>query len=236
MKQLDDNWLTEGLMDFEYKQYVLLAYLSEVKKCFDLARLYPPLSDLVFHYQNLLALKDQKQILHKRFPQKLSKADLDSLKLQYKQVVEDDALMKLIEDVVEFALPQMKSLLEEGKDLYTFVEEHLEISPVGISPLHKLEGYFFIAHHDSKDTDVYWYQVSVLENASERFRAIQTHFVERFAQSLAHSFEQIKLELVRRNKDLPNPATYLVYSNLSFPLKETLLPIAKRALVRCVCQ
>lgn len=30
MKTLNHNWLTEGLIDFEYKKYILLSYLQEV--------------------------------------------------------------------------------------------------------------------------------------------------------------------------------------------------------------
>ena len=57
MKKLEKDWLTSGLIDFEYKKYILLAYLQEVKGNFDSNKLYPHLSDLIFHYQNLLDLK-----------------------------------------------------------------------------------------------------------------------------------------------------------------------------------
>ena len=35
MKQLNPNWLTEGWVDFEYKKYLLLAYLQKVSIDFD---------------------------------------------------------------------------------------------------------------------------------------------------------------------------------------------------------
>ena len=53
MENLKDNWLTEGLIDFEYKKYQLLGYLQKVKDSFNRVELYPFLSDLVFHYRNL---------------------------------------------------------------------------------------------------------------------------------------------------------------------------------------
>lgn len=31
MERLDNNWLTQELIDFEYKKYVLLAYFKTVK-------------------------------------------------------------------------------------------------------------------------------------------------------------------------------------------------------------
>jgi len=44
----------------------------------------------------------------------------------------------------------------------------------------------------------------------------------------------MRLKLVQKNRDLPNPATYLINSKYTYPLEETVLPVAKRLLVRYV--
>ena len=44
----------------------------------------------------------------------------------------------------------------------------------------------------------------------------------------------MKVGLIKENKDLPNPAVYTINTSLSFPVEETLLPIAKRCLVRYI--
>ena len=59
---LSKNWITEGIIDFEYKKYILLAYLQHIKSEFDERKLYPMLSDLFFHYQNLLQFKENKYV------------------------------------------------------------------------------------------------------------------------------------------------------------------------------
>ena len=61
MKKLSSNWFVEGLQDFEYKKYVLLAYLQGVKQAFDQALLYPVFSELIAHYQDLHAFQQSKQ-------------------------------------------------------------------------------------------------------------------------------------------------------------------------------
>ena len=76
MKTLGIDWFIEGSIDFEYKKYVLLAYLQEINRHFDKRRLYPNLSDLVFHYNNLLYFKQNKTTLQNAFPQRLTKADI----------------------------------------------------------------------------------------------------------------------------------------------------------------
>lgn len=234
MKQLDKDWLTSGLIDFEYKKYILLAYLQEVKGNFDSVRLYPYLSDLVFHYQNLLTLKKNKELIYENFPKKISKADFEKLRIQYKKVVADDDIMSELEEILHFALPQVQTMLQEGKDLFDFVEEHLEISPIGISPLRFEEGYLFLDEKNVRETYIYQYQLTVFENAHETFRAIHVIFLETVLKSIGKTFENMKLDLIRKYQKFPNPAAYLVYSQLSFPLQETLLPVAKRLLVKYV--
>jgi len=72
MEHLKDNWLTEGLIDFEYKKYQLLGYLKRVKESFYRVELYPFLSDLVFHYRNLMTLRENKLMTGESFPKELA--------------------------------------------------------------------------------------------------------------------------------------------------------------------
>jgi hypothetical protein len=53
-------------------------------------------------------------------------------------------------------------------------------------------------------------------------------------KSIVNSFEQIKLNLIKQWKDLPNPATYLFLGDYPMPFHETLLPVSKRLLMRIV--
>ena len=64
MKALNKDWITENSLDFEYKKYVLLAYLQSVEKEFEVQRLYPALSDLVEHYRNVILIKENADQLN----------------------------------------------------------------------------------------------------------------------------------------------------------------------------
>ena len=232
MKKLDKDWLTSGLIDFEYKKYILLAYLQEVKGNFDSIKLYPYLSDLIFHYQNLHTIKKNKKLLYENFPKTISKADFERLSIQYQKVIDNDDLMKEMEEILHYALPKLAHTLQEGKDIFDFVEENLEINPIGITPLRFEEGYLFLDAEHVREMQVYQYQLTIFENAHETFRAVRLVFLETIIKSIGKTFENIKLDLIQKYRHLPNPATYLIYSALSFPLQETLLPIAKRLLVK----
>ncbi|HLF33217.1 MAG TPA: hypothetical protein VI583_03200 [Cyclobacteriaceae bacterium] len=234
MKNLKSDWLTEGLIDFEYKKYILLAYLKGVRHNFSLNRLYPFLSDLIFHFRNLHRIQSNKMMIYEQFPGTISKADFEKLQVSYKKIVEDNDIMKEISDIIEFSMGQFKDLLEEGKDIYEFVEENIELVPIGVSPLYDREGYLLVEELKNTELEVYRYQVTIFESADEKYQGVHTRLIDTFEKSMSTTYEYVKLMLVKRYKDLPNPATYLLTAKFTFPHQATLLPVAKRLLVKYI--
>ena len=236
MEKLSKDWLTQGLIDFEYKKYVLLAYLQTVKKSFGKVELYPFLADLVFHYRNLMAVKENKTLIRESFPKELSVEEIRRLELRYRELVEDDGIMNELESIIDFALPKIESSLKEGSVIYEYVESNLEISPVGVTPLYANEGYLFVTQPPEKETNVYRYQVSIFEDSKEQLRSLNTQFIESVDKTLLNTYERIKLDLIKKYKDLPNPAAFLMLSKLKVPFSETLMPVAKRLFVKHISQ
>src|SRR5689334_1612340 len=127
MKQLSETWFAEGYIDFELKKYTLLAYLQEINKYFNENKLYPQLSDLVFHYNNLVAFKENKKYLQEHFPKKLTGLQIEQLQLLYEQMIEDNELMQELEEIINFSAEEIKTTLSNGAEIYEFVEEKLTI-------------------------------------------------------------------------------------------------------------
>ena len=232
MEQLSKDWLTHGLIDFEYKKYVLLAYLKRVKRSFERVELYPHMGDLVFHYRNLLAIRDNKTLLRESFPKELSLEEFHKLELSYRKMIEDDAVMSELESIIEFSIPQVKDSLQEGSVIFEYVESQCEISPIGVTPLYAKEGYLFVTQPPEHETNVYRYQVSIFGDAQDPLRSLNTEFVEAISKTPMVTYESLKLNLLRKYKDFPNPATYLILSRMKFPFSETLMPVAKRLFVK----
>ena len=236
MEKLSKDWITQGLIDFEYKKYLLMAYLQTVKSSFGKVELYPFLADLVFHYRNLQALKENKALLRDSFPKELSLEEFRKLELRYREMIEDDSVMSELESIINFALPQIKDSLQEGSNIYEYVESQCEISPVGVTPLYAKEGYLFVTQPPEKETNIYRYQMSIFEGAQEQLRSLNTEFVERVEKNPLNTYERLKLDLIRKFKDLPNPAAYLILARMKFPFAETLMPVAKRLFVKHISQ
>jgi hypothetical protein len=234
LNSLGLNWFIEGSLDFEHKKYVLLSYLQEINRHFDKSKLYPNFTDLVFHYNNLLAFKQNKTSLQQAFPQRLTKADIEAVKLTYKKIVEDDSSMQEIERIITYALKKMDPAIQIGKEIYDFVESRLNIDPVGLVPLMPYSGYFSLRNGSDKTNWIYEYQLSIFENKDDQYRGINVQFVDTYEQSFSNTPESIKLNLINQRRHLPNPAVFYVQSDINFPLEQTLLPVAKRSLVKYI--
>ncbi|MES2621223.1 MAG: hypothetical protein V4615_10255, partial [Bacteroidota bacterium] len=71
-------------------------------------------------------------------------------------------------------------------------------------------------------------------NLHEKFRGINVKHLHSYTTSVSNTYEQIKYQLIEKHTHLPNPATYAIEFKQSFPLPETMLPVAKRSLVRYI--
>ncbi|MDP2042008.1 MAG: hypothetical protein Q8S14_13140 [Algoriphagus sp.] len=234
MKTLPKNWITEGLIDFEYKKYQLLAYLQEANREFQAVKLYPVLSDLIDHHRVLHELNSGKTQLSNLFPKALNGIDFQSAQLQYQPKVEDGEVMKEISQITDFALPRITRQIEEGRSIYDFVEEQVEFEPVGILPIYNREGFVLMTRESSSDVHAFRYKSNMLQMAGEKFRSITFWLLGIFQKNLVNTLEKLKMQLIREVKELPNPATWRVHSPHVFPIEETLIPLSKRLLLKSV--
>ncbi len=102
--------------------------------------------------------------------------------------------------------------------------------------MHIQEGYLLLKDVGENKVKAYQYNITIFNGPHENYRAVYTDFIDEYRCTYTNTFEHIKLDLIRHHKDLPNPATYAIDTNITIPLQETYLPIAKRMLVRYISQ
>src|SRR4029079_16034407 len=113
MKQLSQTWFAEGYIDFELKKYTLLAYLQQINKYFNENKLYPQLGDLIFHYNNIVAFRENKKYLQEHFPKKLTGIQIEKLQVLYEQMIADDDLMQELEAIINYSAGQMQNTISK---------------------------------------------------------------------------------------------------------------------------
>lgn len=230
--KLSETWFIEGYVDFELQKYRLLAYLQEVNKYFTESKLYPQLSDIVFHYNNLVSFRDNKRFLQDHFPKRLAQIDMQRLELLYEKMLADDELMTELENITQYALDEMKITINNGAEIYDMVEKNLRVEPVGIMPLYKNEGYVLLHYGKYTEIRAYSYTITLFEHQAARYKGLRLQYINSWEQNIVNTNEQIKREIIRSIRTLPNPAVYSIDTPLNMPFDETILPIAKRMLAR----
>lgn len=229
---LSETWFMEGYVDFELQKYRLLAYLQEVNKYFNETKLYPQFSDIIFHYNNLTSFRDNKRLMQDNFPKQLGHIHMQNLELVYEQMLEDSEVMKELERITNYALNEMKCTIDNGAEIYELIEKQLSIEPVGIMPLYKNEGYMLLHYQQYSEVRAYAYTITLFEHHTERYKGVRIEYLDRWDKTINNTCENIKRDIIRNVRTLPNPAVFRIESKLHIPLDETLLPIAKRLLVK----
>lgn len=231
MGTLSENWLTEDLMDFEYKKYIVLGYLQNIKAHFKEQKLYPDFAELIAHYKNLILLKNNTTTLENNFKKTLSGIDYANLKLQYQSIVNDESLNEL-KQIINFSEPLFEQELEKGKSIFDFAEQHIVTNHIGILPLYKTEGYFMLLPYQSKSVTVYSYAFSKINLLKQEVYGLTSNYFSTHTLSISNQVDKVKSELIEANPELPNPAVYLFKAKAELPNEETFLPIAKRLLYK----
>ena len=223
--------------DYEGAQYRVLGELQRVRQAFSRNIIYPYLGDLIKLFSSLTTVMRQLEGFREILPGTIKGFDPDTLKLVYEKPSLQPGHIEPVEDLIRWTLPYLQAAIDEGRTVFEFVEEHLHMEEVGIVPSYVEEGYLMLPDPQKKHLHVLQYTLSVFTHADERFRSLKTAYIKSIPQRGVYASPQsLKLELVAEKRDMPNPATYFFSTDLDFPFEHTVLPVAKRKLMRYLAE
>ena len=220
--------------DLEMNQYRILAGIKKARTEFGQKKIYPSLATLIKLNRELNQIKDERNCLRQKFPKQIKGFDVKGQKVIY-ETSKDLELTDSIENIfelIDWALPQINETIEEGTVLFDFVDKNMLLEQVGILPIYKEEGYFMITDNIALELQVHRYECSIFSSGTEKYRSLKTEVVKTEKQGIIKRLpETIKQEIIKERTDLPNPATYLLDTDLDFPFTETIMPVAKRKMI-----
>lgn len=233
MSGLDLNLFLQAGADFERTQYRVLDALQQMRRAFSQNIVYPHLGALIGLYGTLNNIVGNLGRLRDALPGQIESIDPETYRLiRQKPELRNDGLVS-VEELIRWALPLMQDAIEEGRTIFEFVEENLHMEEVGILPAYVEEGYLIMPDRPHQQLHILRYTLSVFTSADEKYRSLKTAYVKSLPrQDVYPSPRSIKLDLVAEEPDLPNPATYFFATDLDFPFEATVLPVAKRKLMR----
>jgi hypothetical protein len=233
MESLNLELFTGAVDDVERTQYQILAGLQQAQSAFEEQRVYPHLGRLVKLHGALLTVLKRSENFRTPETGHIAGIDWDEKSISYEWPELEDTEMAVVEDLIRWALPQIRTTIEEGRSVYEHVEDNTELETVGIVPSYVQEGYLMVPEHDEDVIHVLRYELSIIQEEGEKHRALRTVHCKTVSEDgLDVHPSNIKLDLLKERRDLPNPATYFSNTDLNVPYKETLLPVVKRRLIR----
>lgn len=237
MSTLNLDLFVRGASDLERAQYEILSGLQVVRRAFSQNEIYPHLSQLVHLFQSLRTILDQSDDIRKAKPGRIAGVDLEKRRVVYDERPIDDEHMAAVEELIHWALPHIEAAIEEGTTIFEFVEDHLKMEEVGVVPSYVQEGYLIVPDARKGMTHVLRYQMSIFSGPDDRYRTLRTSHVKSIPHAqISPAPRVVKMELVSEHRDLPNPATFAFASSIGFPFEPTMLPVAKRKLMRHLSQ
>jgi hypothetical protein len=217
----------------ERTRFEILGGLQKIRSNFHHNKIYPDLAMLIDLHTSLQTITDNAETLQRKYPRTLKEIDFEERKLIYNDVPIHDDNFDSIRELIDWAMPYIQTAMEEGATMFEFVEENLSLEVVGILPSYLEEGYAFVPDNASGVLHVIRYEVSIFTGASEQYRSLKTTLVKSVPRlTILQPAQKLKLELLQEYPELPNPATYSFDTDLDFPFQETILPVAKRRLLR----
>lgn len=233
---MDTDWLFNGILDAEQKQYVLLDYFQKLNKYFEEMKIYPMFIELSLHLGNIQTLINSDKILYteKKFTTNDDELLLSDLKLKDIPVLateEVDEYKKILKN----SQPQLYDYFNFAKSLWSVVYESIDIKVRKNKFNIKSKSGFF--YYQSDEVLYIWQyttkKVYKVENQTK------THLkqiyegekgdltVEKIISTFSKTYE--------KNGEKGYPVIEVVCSNM-FPMKETLLPIFKRKILSYINQ
>jgi hypothetical protein len=231
VKQLNLDSFSSKDVDIEINQYKILSGLKDYRTEFNRNRLYPYLAELVYLSSQLEEILARKPILSLPLPKGIKTSAKD--KNVFVEIVDKPIENKeYYFDLIEWALPKIKEVIDEAYIFYNFVEENMVIHEVGTPPIYKNDGFLFVADNSHTVLQIHRFEYSVYSSTAKPFSSLKTSFVE-IADALNFDGEEeiVKVNLVKKLGEKPGIATFLCKSEFDFPFDQTIFPIAKRKLL-----
>lgn len=224
MNFLNKDWFSSGTIDLEYKQYTLLNYIQGVKSLFLKNKLYPSMSNLKMLKIEMDNYQTYFKTLTDSFPKDIVGIDSNGIIYQ-PRIKKELPELDTITQIVDYSLPIIKQTISEGKEIYSFFEDMLEIKTVGLESIDKSQGFLLV--RINREVIVYSYNANLF---TLKRRDLKLTEVDKFMSSLSNNVGKIKKKLEKKYKTTA-PATYFVDVDIDIPLEETILPIIKRKFV-----
>jgi hypothetical protein len=217
---MDTDWIFDGVIDAEQKQYVLLGYFQKLNKQLEEMKVYPMFTEITLHLANVQSIIKNNQILYTNkkltsYDDELTFIDLKTKDLPPLKVTE----LNELKTILQYSLSNLQDYFDIIKSLWTVVYDSIEIVSIhNEDNIGSKKGYF-----TTKSNQI----IKIWEYNIRKYKGYDKFNIE----------EKLEDNLLKHihSPDNTLPAFYL-HCEKDIPMEETLIPLFKRKVMSYVLQ
>jgi hypothetical protein len=217
---MDTDWIFDGVIDAEQKQYVLLGYFQKLNKQLEEMKVYPMFTEITLHLANVQNIIKNNKILYTdkkltSYDDELTFIDLKTKDLPPLKVTE----LNELKTILQYSLSKLQDYFDIIKSIWTVVYDSIEIVSIyNEDNLTSKKGYFY-----TKSNQI----IKIWEYNIRKYKGYNTFNIE----------EKLEDDLLKHIHSIDNklPSFYL-HCEKDIPMEETLIPLFKRKVMSYVLQ
>jgi hypothetical protein len=233
---MDTDWLFEGILDAEQKQYVLLDYFQKMNKHLERMEVYPMFIELSLHLGNVQTLLNQDKILYtdRQLTSNDDELIFSDLKVKDIPVLDDDEVIEY-RKILRYVQPQLHDYFNYAKSIWSIVYDSIDvIIKKNKTNLNSKSGFFYY----KTETSLYIWKYTTKKVYKSNNQTKTTLSAIYYGEQLDLTMPEILSKFSKtyeKNKESDYPIFEVLCSDI-FPLEETLVPIFKRKILSYINQ
>jgi succinate dehydrogenase flavin-adding protein (antitoxin of CptAB toxin-antitoxin module) len=233
---LNTDWVFDGILDSEQKQYILLNYFQKLNKNLEEMKIYPMFTELSLHLGNIQSLLNQNRILYtektlKSYDDELIISDLKSKEIP--QLNDND--FNEYRKILKYSQPKLLDYFNITKAFWSVVYDSIVVNVrKNKTNLQSKTGFFY--YQSSEKLYVWKYTTRTVVKKDSITKTTIKLILEEDKKDL--TITQIISKFYKEDKtDVKTkvPIFEVLCSDM-FPLNETLVPIFKRKILSYINQ
>ena len=233
---MNTDWLFDGILDAEQKQYVLLDYFQKMNQYLERMEVYPMFIELSLHLGNMQTLLTQNKILYT--DRKLTSNDdelvLSDLKVKDIPVLDDDEVIEY-HKILKNSQPQLYDYFNFAKSIWSIVYDSIEVVvKKNKNNLQSKSGFF--SYKTPEKVYIWLYTTKkVYKTKGQTKTSIKLIFEGEQNNLTIPQIISTFSKTYEKNNESYYPV-FEVFCNDVFPLEQTLVPIFKRKILAYIHQ
>ena len=229
---MDTDWLFQGILDAEQKEYVLLSYFQKLNQKLEEMKVYPMFTELSLHLGNIQTLLTKGQLLYtdKRFSSTDEEITFKDLKTKNIPQLSEQEFFEF-QKILQYSQPKLLDYFNIAKALWTLAYDSIIVTTKkNKSNLNSKTGFFYF----ERENVVYIYQYLNKNKNKVTTSQLKEVYIGEKNLTITKLLSKFSPNYKKEKQNLL--PVFEVKGNEIFPIEETLLPIFKRKVLNIVTQ